>query len=199
MAKEILTEEYQDDILAANMNGLRKYRMINNGDNTFSFVDVTEYETVGTEIGAAELKRISKNINESADKNKIIDDLEIIKNVTEEGYIAGAKAVGALNSNLENVNESLEDNKLIFNSGKTTISSIAVGMHEVVTVYFEKPFKTTNYLFFAYCGDGGYTGYCGFEYIENGGKFTDKCVFRFRNTDTTNNADRPIFWEAIGY
>lgn len=73
---------------------------------------------------------------------------------------------------------------------------------------FDKQFTTTDYIFFAYCSDGGYTGFGG-TYEDNGdttgsyignnwGKYKDKCLFRFRNVDTVSNSNRIIYWEAIG-
>ena len=51
---------FKDDIITG--GGLRKYRMINNDDGTVSFKDVTDYDTVGTEITADTFNTIANNI-----------------------------------------------------------------------------------------------------------------------------------------
>ena len=76
MAKNTLPEDFKDDILAESMNGRRRYQMISNADGTVSFVDVTEYSQVGSNFGQAQINATNVAVNESADKNKIIDSKE---------------------------------------------------------------------------------------------------------------------------
>lgn len=54
---DLLRTDYKDDILNADVNTQRKYRMIQNEDGTVSFEDVTEYEQVGDVFGAAIINR----------------------------------------------------------------------------------------------------------------------------------------------
>lgn len=100
MSKSTLPTNFQDDILNASMGGKRRYRLINNTDETVSLEDVTTYDQVGSNFGAGQINQTNAAINEAADKSKIIDDLETISAVTEEGYIAGALTVGELINNL---------------------------------------------------------------------------------------------------
>lgn len=100
MARTVIPTNFQDDALAEEMQGRRRYRQILNADGTVSFEDVTDYDTEGSTFGASRVNEMAQNINESADVNKIIDDLEDISVVTQDGYIAGAKSVKALNINL---------------------------------------------------------------------------------------------------
>lgn len=63
-----LRTDYVDDVLDTSKNTIRKYKQIQNGDGTVSFVDVTEYLTVGTEFGAKDINDITKannDLNES--------------------------------------------------------------------------------------------------------------------------------------
>lgn len=100
MAKANLPVNFKDDILKENMNGKRRFNMIQNSDGTVSFEDVTDYTQVGSTFGAAQINATNKAVNNAADASKIIDSLETIKANTQSGYIAGALAVKALNSNL---------------------------------------------------------------------------------------------------
>lgn len=100
MAKGTLLTNFVDDILNATMNGKRRYKLIPNDDGTYSLEDVTTYDQIGTDFGAAVVNAIANAVNESADKNKIIDDIDTINGLTEEGYIAGGLA-------LKNVTNSL--------------------------------------------------------------------------------------------
>lgn len=100
MAKANLPVNFKDDILKENMNGKRRFNMIQNGDGTVSFEDVTDYTQVGSTFGAAQINATNEAVNNAADANKIIDNLETIKANTQSGYIAGALAVKELSSNL---------------------------------------------------------------------------------------------------
>jgi len=51
---------YKEDIFTGN----RKYRMIENGDGTVSFEDVTEYSQVGDTFGASQINEIDAEIND---------------------------------------------------------------------------------------------------------------------------------------
>lgn len=103
MAKANLPVNFKDDILKENMNGKRRFNMIQNGDGTVSFEDVTDYAQVGSTFGAAQINATNTAVNNAADASKIIDSLETIKANTQSGYIAGALAVKALSSNLKSL------------------------------------------------------------------------------------------------
>lgn len=102
MAKNVLPVDFQDDILSEGMNGRRKYQMITNADGTVSFVDVTEYTQVGSNFGQAQINATNAAVNESADKNKIIDDKDDLVANSQAGMIAGALAVKAIRDELNN-------------------------------------------------------------------------------------------------
>lgn len=108
MAKNTLPVNYKDDILNSTMDGKRRYRMITNSDGTVSFEDVTTYDQVGSNFGAAQLNAANTAVNASADSNKIIDDLSTIAANTQEGYMAGALAVKELNQSLGLLSEEIQ-------------------------------------------------------------------------------------------
>ena len=58
-----LKEDYKDAVFA----GLRKYKMLDNGDGTVSPVDMTEYETAGDKFGAKDVNAITKLVNCTGD------------------------------------------------------------------------------------------------------------------------------------
>ena len=114
MAKATLPVNYVDDTLNSAMDGKRRYKVINNADGTISLEDVTTYDQVGSNFGASQLNTIGKAINESADSGKIIDDIDAIRATTQEGYIAGALALKAVDSSLTYYDE--ETSTLYINS-----------------------------------------------------------------------------------
>lgn len=59
-----LRTDYVDDVLDTSKNTIRKYKQIQNSDGTVSFVDVTEYLTVGTKFGAKDINDITKANND---------------------------------------------------------------------------------------------------------------------------------------
>lgn len=131
MAKQTLPVNYVNDTLASAMNGLRRYRQINNADGTVSFEDVTDYDVVGNDFGATQLNATNQAVNESADKGKIIDDIDVIGAVTEEGYIAGALALKKVNESLKSLYELDSESKIRISalekqSGTYTFDSIGI-------------------------------------------------------------------------
>ena len=101
MAKQTLPTNFVDDILAPSMGRKRKYRIIDNGDDTYSFEDVTDYTQTGSDFGAGQINATNQAVNESCDKADVIDDLNDILANQADGKIAGAKAVKELNTNKE--------------------------------------------------------------------------------------------------
>ena len=95
MAKQTLPTNFQDDVLNE-VNPKRKYKMIMNDDATVSFEDVTEYDQVGSNFGAAQVNETNTAVNESADKSDIIDSTEDVLANTASGKIASANAVKGL-------------------------------------------------------------------------------------------------------
>ena len=97
MAKQQLPTNFKDDVLTSQMAGRRKYNLIQNEDGTYSLDDVTEYSQVGSNFGAAQMNATNMAVNESFDKNKVIDYLDDIAANEQAGYAAGALAVRELN------------------------------------------------------------------------------------------------------
>ena len=57
----MLRTDFKDDIFSGN----RKYRMVDNGDGTFSFEDVTTYSQEGDMFGATEINETNTKVNEN--------------------------------------------------------------------------------------------------------------------------------------
>lgn len=59
----ILPENYQNEILNAQMGNRRQYQMIENNNNTVSFIDVTVYDQEGSLFDADDINDITTQIN----------------------------------------------------------------------------------------------------------------------------------------
>lgn len=94
MAKQVLPTNFVDDILAPSMGRKRKYRIIDNGDDTYSFEDVTDYTQTGSDFGSGQINATNQAVNESCDKADVIDSLDDILANQADGKITGAKAFG---------------------------------------------------------------------------------------------------------
>jgi hypothetical protein len=57
-----LRTDYKDDILDVSVNTQRKYRQVDNGDGTISFVDVTVYSQQGDTFGAGDVNKINSSL-----------------------------------------------------------------------------------------------------------------------------------------
>jgi len=60
-----LRVDYEDDILAAAMDGKRQYQMINNPNGTVSFIDVTEYTQRGDTFSSGDINNTNELVNEN--------------------------------------------------------------------------------------------------------------------------------------
>lgn len=76
-----LKEDYKDAVFA----GLRKYKMLDNGDGTVSPVDMTEYEAAGDKFGAKDVNAITKTVNATGEI--IADDNDGFK--PDQKYVIG--------------------------------------------------------------------------------------------------------------
>lgn len=139
---ELLTN-FKDDILAESMEGRRRYQMITNEDGTVSFVDVTEYEQVGSEFGQAEINVIHRAINNKLDSGEVIDPLA----AEEVGFAADAKLTGDA---LREVSAKMEW-KLLGTKSSPTYASLQIPIpedldfSELCVVY--ESYNAGNYIF----------------------------------------------------
>lgn len=95
-SKATLKTNYKNDAYSGN----RKFKMTNNSDGTVSFEDVTPYTQTGDNFGAAELNSFAEAINESADKNDLMNDLSDINLNQGVSKFVGALAIKTLMSKL---------------------------------------------------------------------------------------------------
>lgn len=108
--KPTLPTNYKDDILNTSVEGMRRYQMIYNSDNTVSFKDVTPYDQTGSDFGAGDINLTNKAVNQSADAEKIIDDPDTAEATTEEGYIAGVQLFNHVNDSLGGLQFGVDEN-----------------------------------------------------------------------------------------
>ena len=148
MAKATLPTNYQDDVLKSTMGGKRRYTFTDNSDGTKSLEDVTQYDKVGSNFGAADMNKTNAAVNAAADASKIIDNLSTIASTTQAGYMAGALAVKELNQNLQELKEGLMKiaTKTVTvttgNSGNTyqneiDLNDMGLDVSKIVACYFE--------------------------------------------------------------
>lgn len=128
MAKQELPVDFKDDVLQAEMAGKRKYRIIQNEDGTISLEDVTNYSQIGSNFGAAQMNATNLAVNESFDKNKVIDSLADIVANEATGYAAGALAVRELNGNMK---------KLIIKKTYSNRINVAAGQRSVTYIVID--------------------------------------------------------------
>lgn len=57
-----LKTNFQNDILGSSMNGKRRYREVPNSDGSISLDDVSTYEQIGSDFGAAEMNEIVRTL-----------------------------------------------------------------------------------------------------------------------------------------
>lgn len=88
-----LKTNYKEDVLATS-NAKRKYNMITNDDGTVSFEDVTNYDQIGDNFGAADINSTNMaitNNNEAIDAlNLKIDEKESDYRILGVSYLAQA-------------------------------------------------------------------------------------------------------------
>lgn len=81
-----LLTNFKDDILDTEVNELRKYQMIENGDGTYSFVDVTTYSQEGSSYGAKEVNEERAAINELMEGGGSTTNLTYYSNHADEHH-----------------------------------------------------------------------------------------------------------------
>lgn len=176
MAKNILPTNYQDDIMNESAGGKRKYRMIHNEDGTVSFDDLTVYDLEGSDYGAGDINRTNEAVNQSLDKAKVIDDINAIGAITQEGYAMGALAGKAINDSLQ------ADNGQSFQFAYDSASGKYGYKAEVEGADTFFPFKTTEVV---YLGSGTSFNVSSYKGYEN---FTaDNFIVQMNNLSNWNS------------
>ena len=143
-----LKEDYKDAVFA----GLRKYKMLDNGDGTVSPVDMTEYEAAGDKFGAKDVNAITKMVNCTGDafdpgRDYVVGDYTIYDNTVwkfttahpagewDESHVEKTRIlveIAEQNKNFAELNE------------KITIPLTPVSQ---VTGYFAQLYKQGNHIF----------------------------------------------------
>lgn len=105
-----LPTNLKDDILNSSVNTRRKYRMIENGDGTYSFEDATEYIQVGDGYGAGLINETNRQVNARVEKAVVVRDLETIGAITQPGFIPDALALKDVNRSLGGLQFGIDEN-----------------------------------------------------------------------------------------
>lgn len=197
MAKQELPVDFKDDVLQAEMAGKRKYRIIQNEDGTISLEDVTNYSQIGSNFGAAQMNATNLAVNESFDKNKVIDSLVDIVANEATGYAAGALAVRELNGKITNGGKGyvrFPDGTQICYGTLSSTGYTSVN-HNLI---FAKPFIDTEYVVILTKGANGkfITEFGEYDSSGNRNRSVDKCSVHY--DATTANYTKTISWVAIG-
>ena len=143
-----LKEDYKDAVFA----GLRKYKMLDNGDGTVSPVDMTEYEAAGDKFGAKDVNAITKMVNCTGDafdpgRDYEVGDYTIYDNTVwkfttahpagewDESHVEKTRILAEIAESKKQCNELNE---------KITIPLTPVSQ---VTGYFAQLYKQGNHIF----------------------------------------------------
>jgi hypothetical protein len=145
-----LRTDYKDEILDVSVNTQRKYRQVDNGDGTISFVDATVYSQQGDPFGAGDINAITGNL--TADNG---ESFNFGYNSEKKEYGFWAKVEGADTffpfSNAKKLYEALQY------SGLVTEDMTFDEMLAVLAEYFPEIYK----LYMSSANEGGFTAYAG--------------------------------------
>lgn len=107
--KNVLPTNYQDDIIADNMGGKRRYNLINNPDGTVSLEDVTKYTQVGSDFNAKNINatntainacysstEVDNKLNTKVNTSSIVNNASTLLTATNSAQVAGAVGIKGL-------------------------------------------------------------------------------------------------------
>lgn len=107
--KNVLPTNYQDDIIADNMGGKRRYNLINNPDGTVSLEDVTNYTQVGSDFNAKNINatntainacysstEVDNKLNTKVNTSAIVNNASTLLSATNTSQVAGAVGIKGL-------------------------------------------------------------------------------------------------------
>lgn len=100
MAKQTLPVDFKDDVLNVSMDGKRRYRLLLQEGGTYVLEDVTDYDTVGSTFGAAQINATNQAVNQSVDKDDVLNTSEEVEANTDEKKVTGALVAKQLISEL---------------------------------------------------------------------------------------------------
>lgn len=90
MARQVLPVNFQDDVLNASMNGKRRYMLLQQDDGSYILNDVTNYDTEGSTFGAAQINATNQAVNQSVDKDDVLNTSEEVEANVDEKKVTGA-------------------------------------------------------------------------------------------------------------
>ena len=124
-----LPTNYQNEILNPSMSNRRQYRLVENNNGTYSFIDVTVYDREGSLFDADDINNICQSINDTYSL------LDILNERTENGIVNGVKGSAENNYRQGRVNLTPGDIGTYSQQEIRDLISAIGGMHfEVVDV-----------------------------------------------------------------
>ena len=105
MEQNQLKTDYKDYVY---LDENKKYKMINNPDDTVSFQDVTDYSIIGDEFGANDINATNQKINEIANKTILtsLSDIGLSEFTTLDAIVTAVPNGKTLQLYLSNDNAS---------------------------------------------------------------------------------------------
>ena len=94
----MLPVNYQNEIINASMSNRRQYRMIENNNNTVSFIDVTVYDQEGSLFDADDINAICTQINLN------ISNIEALEQAIPADPVTGVKGSSEVSFRTGNIN-----------------------------------------------------------------------------------------------
>ena len=151
-----LRTDYKDDILSS--GNLRKYKMINNGDGTVSFQDVTVYQQTGDTFGAGDINNTNQAVNEKLDSDDVVDPMETTKSGFAADALAVKNAINEQNKKIAEITAIIEEEFATVTSanGSGSVGGVPHNGSNTANIIFDKPFKSVptisvNILLHSYC------------------------------------------------
>jgi outer membrane murein-binding lipoprotein Lpp len=157
-----LPTNYVDDVLNADVNTRRKYQMIQNSDGTVSFNDVTDYDTVGSSIGAAQINAQNTKINQNSSAISTLN-ADLGDTTSKVNNIGTSTLLATVTNQLSEVNlsDSLANYRFIY----VTMNSSQYYSPSVIIP--TDIFRTAGIYHTASYYTGGGINFCTFKYVND--------------------------------
>lgn len=171
MARQVLPVNFQDDVLNASMNGKRRYMLLQQDDGSYILNDVTNYDTEGSAFGAAQINATNQAVNQSVDKDDVLNTSEEVEANVDEKKVTGALVTKQLISEINSIGKLLWSGS--FTSGSITVPGLSNYSYVIVNVGGVSCFGSHEYGGNVISGYASYGfAYRSYRFSVNGDKLT---------------------------